>query len=587
VSDDISVTMSFRPAQPTAGGEERFYLIVVEGETSAMFHLPRNGVVLIGRGPEADLQLADQTVSRKHARIMITDGEARVADLDSHNGTRVNGDPISGAQTLVSGDVIGICSATLVLHSANRPPSGKLMLDRASLRRRLDEELERSLRYGRPLAVAAITIAPAVDRQKAAEGIAGALRLIDVAAWAGETQVIVMFPELDEEPARDAVQRLVAELRDAHAGLAAYPTDGCDGDTLLAAARAAASDAKPGQVLSAEDTASTISAGDREIIVADPAMARLYALIRRLAASDLPVLVLGETGAGKENAAFAVHAWSVRGKRPFVTLNCAAIQENLVESELFGHEKGAFSGAVATKVGLLESAHGGTVFLDEVGELSPAVQAKLLRVLEAKKLTRLGDVREREIDIRVVAATNRNLDEEVKHGRFRQDLFFRLSPATVVLPPLRERPREIPVLARAFLAAACAKANRAELPVSTEAMQRLAGYGWPGNVRELRNVIEYVSATIAEDQIEVWHLPERISGVGVTDEAVTAIPTGGPPAGAPKLRPIAEELRELERRRMVEALEAADGVQRKAAELIGMPLRTFVMKYKQYGLKKS
>jgi DNA-binding NtrC family response regulator len=408
-----------------------------------------------------------------------------------------------------------------------------------------------------------------------------------VAAWTGETQIVVLYPERDLEPAKDAVERVLNELAGARAGLSSYPTDGCDPDTLLQAARAAAGDARPGQVLSAEDTAATLQVGERQIIVADPAMARLYALIRRLAQSDLPVLVLGETGAGKENAAYAVHAWSARAKKSFVTLNCAAIQENLVESELFGHEKGAFSGAVATKVGLLESAGGGTVFLDEVGELSPSVQAKLLRVLEAKKVTRLGDVRERDIDIRIVAATNRNLDEEVKAGRFRQDLFFRLSPATVVLPPLRERPREIPILARAFLDAACKKVSRPEMPISTEAVARLAAYGWPGNVRELRNVLEYAAATLAEDQIEVWHLPDRISGVGDAEPAGAPSTPAQSGASPKKFRPIAEELRELERRRMMEALDAANNVQRRAAELISMPLRTFVMKYKQYGLKKD
>src|SRR5262249_15354084 len=174
-------------------------------------------------------------------------------------------------------------------------------------------------------------------------------------------------------------------------------------------------------------------------------------LIRRLAGSTMPVLVTGETGAGKELAASAIHHLSPRNKQRFVPLNCAAMQDTLVESELFGYERGAFSGAAGQKPGLLEVADGGTVFLDEVGELSPATPAKLLRALEEKRIMRLGGTRSIDVDVRIVAATHRNLEEEVKAGRFRQDLFFRLSAATVVLPPLRDRPRELGILARAFL----------------------------------------------------------------------------------------------------------------------------------------
>jgi two-component system, NtrC family, response regulator AtoC len=317
--------------------------------------------------------------------------------------------------------------------------------------------------------------------------------------------------------------------------------------------------------------------GERCVLAADPAMVRAFELLRRLATSDLAVLISGETGAGKENAAYAVHHHSGRAGRPFVALNCAALPEQLVEGELFGYEKGAFSGAVAAKVGLLESADGGTVFLDEIGELPLGAQAKLLRVLETLRVTRLGAVRDRPIDVRIVAATNRDLDRAVAAGQFRRDLYFRLSAAVVALPPLRDRPREVPILARAFLADACAKAGRRSMAIAPCAMLRLVAYGWPGNVRELKNCMDYAAVAVADDTLAEHHLPEKI-----------AAPTPPPPAAiARRFRPIGEELRELERNRMIEALATADHVQTRAARLLDMPLRTFVWKLKHYGIERT
>src|SRR5262249_34590819 len=208
-------------------------------------------------------------------------------------------------------------------------------------------------------------------------------------------------------------------------------------------------------------------------------------------------LITGETGSGKELVATAIHTLSQRGGRPLISLNCAALHDTLVESELFGYEKGAFAGAKAAKAGLIESASGSTLFLDEVGELAPALQTKLLRVLESNRVTRVGDVREREVDIRFVAATNRDLEADVTEGRFRRDLFFRLSAATLHLPPLRERPRELALLATAFLDDACRHAGRTAMRISDEAMAVLLAHSWPGNVRELKNLMQYVAAPLA------------------------------------------------------------------------------------------
>ena len=311
-------------------------------------------------------------------------------------------------------------------------------------------------------------------------------------------------------------------------------------------------------------------------------MARVYGLVERLAANELPVLVYGETGTGKELVAAALHHLSPRAAAPRVAINCAALPETLVESELFGHERGAFSGAVAARPGIFEQARGGTVFLDEVGELSAQVQAKLLRVLETRRVVRLGDVREVAVDMRLVSATNRDLKDEVKAGRFRQDLFFRLAGAAIWLPPLRDRPREIPILARRFVAEAAAQAGREAPGLSPAAVHAMATYGWPGNVRELKNVCEYLVA-IAGHVIDDGDLDSLLGGVAV------ATPPSPPPAMSPPreggFRPLSDEIEELERRRIAEALQANGGNQTRAARAIGMPLRTFLTKLKRYGIQ--
>jgi DNA-binding NtrC family response regulator len=322
----------------------------------------------------------------------------------------------------------------------------------------------------------------------------------------------------------------------------------------------------------------TLAIGDRTVLIADPAMERMYELLERLAQSELPVLVTGETGTGKEVAASALHQLSRRRGGPVVSLNCAAIQDNLIESELFGYERGAFSGAVTAKPGLLETASGGTVFLDEIGDLPTAAQAKLLRVIETKRVLRLGEVRERPIDIRIVAATNRDLLEDVVTGRFRRDLFFRLSGATLWLPPLRDRPRELPLLANMFLRDACAHQGRAPMRLSTAAQQRLLAMPWPGNVRELKHLMEYLAAAFDDSVVEPHHLDHR--GRAPTPPLECEAPPGAP------FRPLADEIRELEQSRITAALTAAGGNQRMAAELLAMPLRTFVFKLKQYGLRR-
>ncbi|HTR56019.1 MAG TPA: sigma 54-interacting transcriptional regulator [Kofleriaceae bacterium] len=535
---------------------------MISNGTSRSIELPGSGQLVVGRGPEAELQVDDDSVSRRHAMFATRDGELTVADLDSHNGTRVNAEPIAGMHRLAEGDVVQIGDVILVVHGQLRRPHHEL-LDRARLQARLEHELDRAAAFDRELGVVAI----ACERAPVADIIG------DLGGCFG-----IVTPELD----REAVAALAGEYvaaggSGARAGYAICPEDGADATALVVAARDACSHAAAGTVVAAGDRVTRLELGGQSTIVADPAMARLFELVRQVARTELAVLVRGETGAGKEHVARALHAFSPRAGRPLVTLNCAAVQDTLVESELFGYDKGAFTGASAAKPGLLETAHGGTILLDEVGELSPAMQAKLLRALDAKRITRVGSVVEREIDIRVIAATNRDLERETAAGRFRRDLYYRLGGATIALPPLRDRPRELAVLARLFLDELERRAGTRAPRISTGALRALTRHHWPGNIRELRNAIELAAATAGDDGvIATWHVP----GDGTPGPALAA-------AGSSRFRPIADEVRDLERRRMREAIAAANGVLKHAAQLIHMPLRTFHFKAKHYGLMRT
>jgi two-component system response regulator AtoC len=315
---------------------------------------------------------------------------------------------------------------------------------------------------------------------------------------------------------------------------------------------------------------------DRTVLVADPVMLHVYTQLRRLAQSHLAVLIVGATGTGKDLAASALHAWSKRHGSQFVSINCAALPEALAESELFGHERGAFSGAVRDKLGLFESANGGTVFLDEIGDLPPAIQPKLLRVLESQRVTRLGAVRERPIDVRIVTATHRDLAADVQAGRFRQDLYYRLSAAMVQVPPLRARGREISILAHRFLADACQRLGRPLMTLTAGAAQRLGAHDWPGNVRELKNLMEAIAALV-DGPIMAEHIT-----AAVAKAAGQASATGEPPPH--DLRAAKDE---LERRSIEAALDSTAGNKTQAAKLLNMPLRTFMWKLKRFGNREG
>ena len=318
------------------------------------------------------------------------------------------------------------------------------------------------------------------------------------------------------------------------------------------------------------------------IIGRSESMLDVFKMIETVAKTNSTILLTGESGTGKGLVAQAVHYHSLRRDKPMVSLNCGAMPENLLESELFGHMRGAFTGADQNKKGLLEVAEKGTIFLDEIGEMSPVMQVKLLRVLQERRFRRVGGLEELQADIRVIAATNQDLTKAVAEGRFREDLFYRINVIPIALPPLRDRREDIPLLAEHFLAKYASQMEKPVTAISRPALDLLSKHEWPGNIRELENVIERAVALEATPSVQPESLPPAVRG-GVTRATAAAgmlhetLPAEGLDLEA--------RVQEIERGYISQALERANGVQVKAAELLGMSFRSFRYYVKKYNLR--
>jgi DNA-binding NtrC family response regulator len=309
-----------------------------------------------------------------------------------------------------------------------------------------------------------------------------------------------------------------------------------------------------------------------DIIGISPSMRDVFDRISSVAETDVPVLIQGESGTGKEMVANAIHRLCKRKDMAFVKINCAAIPENLFESELFGHEKGSFTGAISLRKGKFEFAHGGTMFLDEIGDFPLTLQPKLLRVLEEHKITRLGGNVPIEVDVRGIYATSKNLKEEVAAGRFREDLYYRINVVPVTLPPLRERKEDLPHLIDHFLGYFMDKFQKPDLTFSSSAYEALLSYKYPGNVRELKHAVERAVVLSREKNIDIKHLPEEISG-------------GGREATSDDLS-LDESLRQMEKNRILKALKEAGGRKIEAASKLGISRKVLWKKIKEYGIKE-
>jgi two-component system response regulator PilR (NtrC family) len=400
---------------------------------------------------------------------------------------------------------------------------------------------------------------------------------LDVVAFAGqrsgETQVIVVT-------AHATVETAVEAMRLGAYGYVEKPLD-------LATARAHIEKAlekrtllRDNEQLKALARSARPSLPENVLLVGkSPALEQALDLVRRAAATKVNVLITGESGTGKEVFARALHGLSDRKSHGMVVVNCGAIPENLLESELFGHEKGAFTSAHARREGLFREANGSTLFLDEIGEMPLPLQVKLLRVIQDKKVRAVGASQEVSVDVRIVAATNRDLEAEVRAGRFRQDLFYRLNVLRLSLPSLRERAEDIPLLAEHFRARFCAEHGRSFLVFSPETLAAVVRYPFPGNIRELENAIERAVALAAGPTIELRDLPPEIAGHSAANDAAVVLPDDG--------MDLERYLEDVERSLLVQALSRASGVRTKAAAILGLSFRSFRYRLAKLGLARD
>ena len=575
VNDLPSATLVESQDDPVdAAPVARFRLLVFSGDAASTHPIPVNGEVVVGRADECDVQVDVPALSRRHA-LVRAGPPMTVEDLGSSNGTKLRGRKLEQGERagLQAGDAIEVGPVMLVVQRATRASLSsrpRRLWSHAYFEGRLEEECSRADVSGVPFSVLRFRLDGTAAPNQVQQVLAAILAPTDIIAayGPGEYEAIVFNAKL-----APLLKKISAELdkRDSPVtiGSATFGVDARDPDALFAEANA--------KVVDSTEDSQPLGSPFR-IVIKDPQMESLHTLVKRVAQSDIPVLLLGETGVGKEVFAEAVHTNSARRDGPFLRLNCAALTESLLESELFGHEKGAFTGAIKAKPGLLESANTGTILLDEIGEMPLSTQAKLLRVLEQKEVIRVGDVRARPIDVRFVAATHRNLEANIEKGTFRQDLFFRLNGVSLVIPPLRERQAELEHLARFFIHKASKQYHRTPEPtLSVEALAMLKAYRWPGNLRELRNVLERSVLLCNGNVITADDLPnEKFTTSHL--ERVTGAMAPLTVSGSPEF--------EAERTRIMQALEHNGGNQTLAARAMGISRRTMLNRLDAYAIPR-
>jgi two-component system response regulator AtoC len=530
--------------------------------------------LVIGRGEEADVRLVADSVSRRHAVLRVCAEGFTVEDLCSSNGTLVRGAPVppQAPVAVAVGESFMIGEFVLVVRPLRSRAAVRQIWSAEYFEARVAEQCERAREdEAQAFSLLCVHVGPK-PRTDPASRIAAQLRASDVLgrlapnAWA--VLLIDQTPDEAEEFASRVRQALAPVVPDARVSVLTYPRDGTSASALLAGATPRS------------DEPSSESA---DVLLRSPAMLALHAQIEPVARSNINVLILGETGVGKDVLARHVHERSERRGKPFVRVNCVALAESLLESELFGHEKGAFTGAVQRKPGLLESASGGTVFLDEIGELPQRLQPKLLQAIETREVTSLGAVKPRTIDVRFVAATNRDLEADALSGLFRSDLYYRLAGFTAAVPPLRDRREDILPLANSFLRAAAA-AGGASARIRDDAAVSLLDYAWPGNVRELRNVIERALALSEGRSIGPEHLPlEKMRSVVLVRHSKPP-PGNDREAELPITDLTAEE--RVERQRIIDALSECGGNQSLTAELLGISRSTLLNRLNTYRIRR-
>ena len=588
----------------------RFSLLVYHRDGAQIVPLHPSGSVVVGRVAPSDVTINDVNLSRQHARFtLLEDGQLVVEDLGSTNGTLVRGEPIERT-TLAPGQEVVIGTVTVTFHALTAdqpPPSSTDLAGHDRFRAALEAEVVRARFFGRKLAVLLLRAvgAPPAHVRFWMPRVQSAIRPVDRVGLYSDVALYILLAEAGAKQALDMAKALVeAPASDAAlvCGVAVFPDNATHAEELLGESRGAAQRATRAQpVQASRDAESRAFTRDdsqpgTSVVAESVPMQQLLQTASRVAKGSLPVLLIGETGTGKEVLSRFIHDASPRAAKPLVCVNCAAIPQQLVESTLFGHERGAFTGASAQQKGVFEAADGGTVFLDEIGELPAAAQAALLRVLETKRFARVGTTKEITVDVRVIAATHRDLESMVEEKQFRQDLLFRLNVVTLHIPPLRERAEDIPTLAQQFLEQANQASSGSVRAIDPAATELLRVYSWPGNVRELKNAIERAVVISRGDMLTLDDLPQRV-------RAVSLAPPPMPRATSSSLDEMAEpsqmeqvlatlsgdfrtRLERLEAELLSHALREADWNQTEAARQLSMPLRTLVYKIRMHGIRR-